>query len=58
MLVAISLGNRAFYRELKIDEMTAYADEVDTITGNALHPDAQSGIAAFLEKRLPRGQEG
>jgi hypothetical protein len=38
--------------------MTAYADEVDTITGNALHPDAQSGIAAFLEKRLPRGQEG
>lgn len=52
----IALGKRAFYQQLPLDEATAYGEAVEVITGNALHADAQEGIAAFLEKRVPRWQ--
>lgn len=54
----IALGKQAFYRQLPMDEATAYGEAVEIITGNALHPDAQEGIAAFLAKRTPRWREG
>jgi enoyl-CoA hydratase/carnithine racemase len=49
----IQLGKAAFYDQLSCDEATAYRRSVEIITGNALHPAAQEGIAAFLEKRRP-----
>jgi enoyl-CoA hydratase/carnithine racemase len=49
----LRLGKQAFYREVSGDEEAAYARAVETITGNACHGDAQSGIRAFLEKRAP-----
>lgn len=50
----VALGKRAFYRQQSLDEATAYGEAVELITANALQPDAQEGIAAFLEKRSPR----
>jgi enoyl-CoA hydratase/carnithine racemase len=51
---AIRLGKRAFYELLELDEAGAYDRAVDVMTANALRPDAQEGIAAFLEKRPAR----
>ncbi|MCY2965230.1 MAG: enoyl-CoA hydratase [Planctomycetota bacterium] len=53
----IALGKKAFYRQLPLDEATAYGEAVEIITGNVRHPDAQEGIVAFLEKRAPRWHE-
>ena len=50
----VALGKRAFYRQQSLDEATAYGEAVEIITANALQPEAQEGIAAFLEKRSPR----
>lgn len=50
----VSLGKQAFYRQQELDEVTAYAEAVEIITANALQPEAQEGIAAFLNKRAPR----
>ena len=50
---AIRLGKEAFYDLLELDEASAYDRAVDVMTANALRPDAQEGIAAFLEKRPP-----
>ena len=49
----IRLGKAAFYDQLALDESVAYDRATDVMTGNALHPDAQEGIAAFLQKRRP-----
>jgi len=49
----LKLGKAAFYDQLACDEATAYRRSVEIITGNALHPAAQEGISAFLEKRRP-----
>ena len=50
----VALGKQAFYRQQSLDEATAYGEAVEIITANALQPEAQEGIAAFLEKRSPR----
>ncbi|WP_422927133.1 enoyl-CoA hydratase [Singulisphaera sp. PoT] len=50
---AIALGKRAYYDLKGVDEPEAYAQAVEVMTENALHPDAQEGIAAFLQKRRP-----
>ena len=50
----VALGKQAFYRQQSLDEATAYGEAVEIITANALRPEAQEGIAAFLEKRSPR----
>lgn len=50
----ITLGKRAFYRQLPMDEVTAYSDAIEVITDNVVHCDAQEGIAAFLQKRTPQ----
>lgn len=49
----IRLGKAAFYDGLDLDEPAAYEHAVNEITENALHPDAQEGITAFLHKRRP-----
>jgi enoyl-CoA hydratase/carnithine racemase len=50
---AIRIGKAAFYELRELDEEAAYHRAVDLITDNALRPDAQVGIEAFLDKRKP-----
>jgi enoyl-CoA hydratase/carnithine racemase len=47
-------GKRAFYEIEGLDEPAAYDRAVPIMTAGALHPDAQEGISAFLQKRPPR----
>lgn len=46
-----ALGKQAFYRQIDLPQAQAYALAADTMARAALTPDAQEGIAAFLEKR-------
>ncbi|MBN9661606.1 MAG: enoyl-CoA hydratase [Acidobacteria bacterium] len=50
----VGLGKQAFYRQLDLDQHRAYEFASATMTENALAPDAQEGITAFLQKREPR----
>jgi len=49
----IGLGKRAFYDQVERAETDAYALVQPIMAANAANPDAQEGIAAFLEKRQP-----
>ena len=49
----VGLGKAAFYRQLELEERTAYAYTKDVMVRNAQLEDAQEGITAFLDKRLP-----
>jgi enoyl-CoA hydratase/carnithine racemase len=49
----IGLRKRAFYDQIERAESEAYAVVQPVMTANAADPDAQEGIAAFLEKRQP-----
>ena len=49
--MTISLGKRAFYDQIKLDEATAYERATCVMTENALKHDAQEGISAFVQKR-------
>jgi len=53
----VALGKRAFYRQQSLDEVAAYGEAVELITANALRPEAQEGIAAFLQRRAPRWKD-
>jgi enoyl-CoA hydratase/carnithine racemase len=46
-----ALGKRGFYAQIGLDQSAAYAFAVDLMAQAAVTPDAQEGIAAFLEKR-------
>jgi enoyl-CoA hydratase/carnithine racemase len=48
-----ALGKQGFYAQVGLDQSTAYAFAVDLMANAAITPDAQEGIAAFLEKRKP-----
>jgi enoyl-CoA hydratase/carnithine racemase len=48
-----ALGKQGFYAQVGLDQRAAYAEAVDLMSSAALSPDAQEGIAAFLEKRKP-----
>ncbi len=50
----LRLGKKAFYEQLAMDENTAYEQATCLMTRNALAPEAQEGMSAFLEKRPPR----
>jgi enoyl-CoA hydratase/carnithine racemase len=50
----VALGKEFFYRQLEERIADAYAIAARTITRNMLGPDAQEGVAAFVEKRKPR----
>jgi enoyl-CoA hydratase/carnithine racemase len=48
------LGKHAFYAQVDLDSDKAYALAVEVMAAAAVTPDAQEGIAAFLEKRKPK----
>ncbi len=49
-----ALGKQVFYRQIDMPQAPAYAFARDVMANAALAPDAQEGIAAFLEKRPAR----
>jgi enoyl-CoA hydratase/carnithine racemase len=50
---ALAAGKSLFYRQREMGVEAAYQLAVQVMAGNALDPDAQEGVAAFLEKRPP-----
>jgi enoyl-CoA hydratase/carnithine racemase len=48
---AVRVGKAAFYALRPSNEESAYHRAIDVMTDNALLPDAQEGITAFLQKR-------
>ena len=48
-----ALGKRTFYAQIGLDQPAAYEYAVNVMAAAATTPDAQEGIAAFLEKRRP-----
>jgi enoyl-CoA hydratase/carnithine racemase len=49
-----ALGKPAFYKQLPLDQPAAYELAQRVMVENAATADAQEGMHAFLEKRLPR----
>lgn len=49
--LTVSIGKQAFYSQIDLDQPKAYAYAKEVMSMNALAPDAQEGITAFLEKR-------
>jgi enoyl-CoA hydratase/carnithine racemase len=49
----VGLGKAAFYRQIELDQATAYAYAKEVMSVNALAADAQEGMAAFVERRAP-----
>jgi enoyl-CoA hydratase/carnithine racemase len=49
----VALGKQAFYTQIDLDQPKAYAYAKEVMSMNALAADAQEGIGAFLEKRVP-----
>ena len=47
----LKIGKQAFYRQIDVDQETAYAMMGETMTANAMTCDAQEGMTAFLAKR-------
>ncbi len=54
-----AIGKRAFYAQIDMDQSRAYAYAAEVMAAASLIPDAQEGIAAFIEKRAPQwGRDG
>ena len=49
----LELGKAAFYAQIDLDQSQAYAYAKEIMSMNALAPDAQEGMSAFVEKRKP-----
>ena len=50
----LAIGKRGFYQQVAKDRPEAYTVAQKVMVENALAPDAQEGMRAFLEKRPPR----
>jgi enoyl-CoA hydratase/carnithine racemase len=50
----VGLGKAAFYKQIDLDQSSAYEYAKAVMVSNALEPDASEGIAAFLERRPPK----
>ena len=50
----IKVGKQAFYKQLEMPLKKAYAYTSKMMTLNMMASDAKEGIAAFLEKRIPK----
>jgi enoyl-CoA hydratase/carnithine racemase len=51
--LVVAIGKQAYYTQIDLDQPKAYAYAKEVMSMNALAADAQEGIAAFLEKRIP-----
>jgi len=49
----VARGKREFYAQLAVSDEAAAEDMTRVMSRNAMHPDAQEGMRAFLEKRPP-----
>lgn len=47
-----ALGKQGFYHQVDLPQSAAYDYAVERMATASLMPDAQEGIAAFLEKRV------
>lgn len=52
--LTLALGKKSFYSQLEMEEEKAYAYVQEMMSLNALAEDAQEGISAFLQKRIPQ----
>ena len=50
---ALRIGKEGFYKQVEAKQADAYALMAEAISCNAVAPDGQEGIAAFVEKRQP-----
>jgi enoyl-CoA hydratase/carnithine racemase len=50
----VKIGKEAFYQQLEMPLSDAYDYAAMVMTSNMMEPDAQEGIAAFIEKRAPQ----
>ena len=53
----LATGKRAFYQQKEMDLADAYIYAADVMVQNMLTTDAEEGIAAFIEKRLPNWRD-
>ena len=53
----LGFGKKAFYKQVDIDEASAYDYAKEAIAQNCLAEDAQEGMKAFLEKRKPKWKD-
>jgi enoyl-CoA hydratase/carnithine racemase len=53
----VKIGKEAFYRQAELDLAAAYAYASNVMVENMLARDAEEGIAAFVEKRPPTGED-
>jgi enoyl-CoA hydratase/carnithine racemase len=51
--LTVGIGKQAFYAQIDLDQGKAYDYTKEVMSLNAMAPDAQEGICAFLEKRPP-----
>jgi enoyl-CoA hydratase/carnithine racemase len=51
--LTVALGKQAYYTQIDLDQPKAYAYAKEVMSMNSLASDAQEGISAFLEKRVP-----
>jgi enoyl-CoA hydratase/carnithine racemase len=50
---ALRIGKEGFYRQVEQTQADAYLSMAEAISCNAVAPDGQEGISAFVEKRAP-----
>jgi enoyl-CoA hydratase/carnithine racemase len=50
---AKGIGKQTYYAQIDLPQPQAYEHAIEVMAANALTPDAQEGIASFLEKRKP-----
>jgi enoyl-CoA hydratase/carnithine racemase len=51
--LTVSIGKQAFYTQIDLDQPKAYAYAKEVMSLNAMAEDAQEGMGAFLDKRVP-----
>ena len=51
--LTLAIGKQAFYRQIDLPQAEAYAAMQEVMATNAVACDAQEGMQAFLDKRVP-----